>query len=88
MNTLEELRKQIDQIDAELIHVLGVRMNLVKKIGAYKKSNNLSPLDVKRWEDVLTSILKSAESQGLNTDFIRKMYKLIHEQSLSIQQSP
>lgn len=86
MNTLEELRKQIDQIDAKLITVLSDRMKLVKKIGTHKKMKGIPPLDKKRWEQVLTSKLKLAQSQGLNMDFIRKLYELIHEQALLLEQ--
>ena len=86
MNTLEELRKQIDQIDATLLHVLSNRMKLVKEIGAFKKMKGIPPLDKKRWEQVLASKLKLAQSQGLNIIFIRKIYELIHEQALLIEQ--
>ena len=86
MNTLEELRKQIDQIDAKLITVLSDRMKLVQKIGTYKKIKGIPPLDKKRWEQVLASKLKLAQSQGLNIIFIRKIYELIHEQALLIEQ--
>ncbi len=86
MNTLEKLRKQIDQADAKLINILSDRMKLVKKIGIYKKIKGIPPLDKKRWEQVLASKLKLAQSQGLNIIFIRKIYELIHEQALLIEQ--
>lgn len=86
MNTLEKVRKQIDQADAKLINILSDRMKLVKKIGIYKKLNGLPPLDKKRWNDVLESKLKLSQSQGLNVDFIRKLYELIHEQALLLEQ--
>ena len=42
MNTLEELRKQIDQIDAELIMCPGFRMSLVKKSEHIKNKQSFS----------------------------------------------
>lgn len=85
MDALGKLRKQIDQTDAMLVHVLSDRMKLVKEVGSYKKIKGIPPLDKKRWEQVLASKSKLAQSQGLNMDFIRKIYELIHEQALLIE---
>lgn len=44
MNTLEKLRKQIDQADAKLINILSDRMKLVKR-SEYIKIKGIPPLD-------------------------------------------
>src|SRR5690606_32026124 len=52
-NKLEELRQKIDNIDRELIEVLATRMAIVEKIGDYKKENNVTSFQVKRWDEIM-----------------------------------
>ena len=82
---LENWRKQIDALDEELLQILGKRINIVKEIGRYKKSNGIAPLDKKRWQTVLKSQLSRKELLNLSQDFIKKLYGLIHEYSLKIE---
>lgn len=50
---LNELRKEIDAIDKEMCHLFEKRMNVVKKIGEYKKLHNLPVLDETREKEVI-----------------------------------
>ena len=45
---LNELRKQIDKVDKQMAELFEERMNLVKKVGEYKKEHNLPILDKER----------------------------------------
>jgi len=51
--SLEFLRQEINQIDEDLINLLGERMGISRKIGAYKKENNMTILQPKRWQEIL-----------------------------------
>ncbi len=53
MLTLAELRDQIDKLDDKLINLLEERMKVSEKIGQYKKDNNITILQTKRWDDML-----------------------------------
>ncbi len=53
---LEDIRKEIDQVDRELIHLLEKRMDLVKHVIAYKKENQLPILDSQREQAVLDKV--------------------------------
>ena len=50
---LVEIRKEIDQIDADLIALLEKRMDTVTKIGQVKKEGNQAVYDEKREQQVL-----------------------------------
>ena len=78
-------RKQIDELDNELLQILAKRMKIVVKIGKYKKANNIAPLDKKRWQEVLTSKLSKAELLDLSKDLIETIYEHIHKHSLEIE---
>lgn len=63
MKTLEECRKEIDQIDSEIIKLYEKRMDIVKAVTIFKKDNNIPVLDSSRENAMLdknlTKITKS-----------------------------
>ncbi|HMP29834.1 MAG TPA: chorismate mutase, partial [Saprospiraceae bacterium] len=83
---LDQLRKDIDIIDEELIHVLASRMNVAREIGQYKKDNNLAILQTDRWLEVLEKFTKKADQNKLSEDFITKIIKAVHDESISQQE--
>ncbi len=82
---LENLRKQIDNLDQDLLALFAKRTSIVRKIGKFKKIHGIPPLDEKRWQQVLEGKLVKAESLNLSKDFIKKIYTLIHKYSLRIE---
>lgn len=61
---LNDLRKNIDTIDSEIIHLLCKRFEISKNIGLIKKENNIKILDSNREEEVKKSW--GSLSEGLN----------------------
>lgn len=55
MDTLQQLRKKIDQIDSQIIDLLAQRCSVVEDMKSYKKDLQLSYLDEARWNEVLQS---------------------------------
>lgn len=84
-SNLERLREQIDSLDDELLEKLAVRMELAKKIGADKKLNNVTILQIERWKKTLERSLENGSSLGLSTKFIEGMLHLIHDESIRKQ---
>ncbi len=85
LSTLEELRHQIDNYDDKLMEILELRMNIAKQIGEYKKQNNITILQTGRWDEVLRSRIEEARRKGLSEDFIIKVFRAIHEESINNQ---
>lgn len=83
--SLEELRQKIDACDSELLALLAKRMNIVQKIGEYKKQHDLPPLDQTRWQQSRQNRLNQATDLGLSTDLIHDVFELIHLYSLKIE---
>jgi len=77
MNTLKILRNQIDKIDDSIVSLLAKRMELVKNVGQLKKQNKLKVLDLKRWQEIIKS----------KKGYIKKIWKIIHEESLKIEKT-
>ncbi|HWZ22035.1 MAG TPA: chorismate mutase, partial [Cytophagaceae bacterium] len=82
---LEDLRRKIDNIDREVLETLAARMAIVEKIGEYKKENNVTTYQVKRWDDIMKNRSELAKKMNLNTDFVIEIYKIIHEESIRRQ---
>jgi chorismate mutase len=85
MLTLAVLRDQIDKLDDKLINLIEERMKVVERIGNYKKENNITILQNKRWDDMLRSRLILGERKGLSEDFISKVFRAIHQESINNQ---
>ena len=84
-NKLEELRSEIDKLDEELIEILDRRMKIIEDIGRYKKENNITILQLKRWSRVIHERLDAGVHLGLSREFLVKLLELIHEESIQRQ---
>ena len=84
-DTLEEFRAQIDVLDNDLMEILVARMSNVEKIGIWKKKNNISIYQPSRFEQILLSTAQKGDKYGLSKNFIEKIFKAIHEESINKQ---
>lgn len=84
-NTLTKLRDQIDQLDDNLIDILEKRMNISETIGKYKKENNITIFQSGRWKEILEKRITDGERKGLSTEFITRVFKAIHQESINRQ---
>lgn len=82
---LEQMRTEIDKIDVELIDLLSRRMQVVDEIGAYKKENNITILQLKRWQHIIEDRLSIGANLGLNRKFLLQLLELVHEASIQRQ---
>ena len=82
---LEQYRKQIDQIDQQIILLLAKRLEIVQKIWEYKKQNNIQPLQPKRWKEVLKTRTQTAKQYWLDSIFIKDIWERLHKEALRIE---
>jgi chorismate mutase len=83
---LDNLRAQIDIVDNQIIDLLGKRMKAADGIGTLKKQKNVAVLQSKRWNEILGKMVLEGESKGLSEEFILKMFKAIHQESINHQE--
>jgi len=81
-----KLRSNIDVADAKLLDLLGNRMKVAEQIGALKKAKNVAVLQNKRWNEILGRMILEGEEKGLSEEFIIKLFKAIHQESISHQE--
>jgi chorismate mutase len=82
---LESLRQQINHLDDELMIILSQRMKLAEKIATYKKDNNITILQTKRWNEILERACNKGEQLGLSKEFITRYFDAVHLESIAHQ---
>jgi chorismate mutase len=82
---LDKLREQINQLDDELMLLLGQRMKVADQIGKYKKDNNVTILQTNRWNQILERAYGKSDKLGLSREFITKYLDAVHMESINRQ---
>jgi chorismate mutase len=85
LNLLEQLRDDIDAIDAEVIALLNKRAKVSQQIGAYKREHNLTIFQYERWREILQSRTEWGHQGSLSNEFIRSYLNAIHLESIRQQ---
>ncbi|NCO66154.1 MAG: chorismate mutase [Candidatus Aquicultor secundus] len=76
MRQIEELRKQIDDIDREIVRKLNTRAELALKIRVFKAQSDLPLYDPGREENIFQKIT-TANNGPLYDDDLRGIYETI-----------
>ena len=84
-NQLELLREEIDDLDHQLINVLGRRMEIAEKIGQYKKENDITILQSSRWSEIIEDRVAYAEGKHISRDIITEILQMVHKESIRHQ---
>ncbi len=85
VDALSKLREQINQLDDELMALLGQRMKISNQIGKYKRENNITILQTNRWNEILGKAFLKGEKLDLSKDFITKYFDAVHMESINHQ---
>lgn len=81
MEELEGWRQEINEINLQILNLIGKRMEVVKKIGDYKKQRNLPIMDNGREQKIYETLDRLAEEKGLDKEFVRKVFEVLIEQA-------
>lgn len=84
---LEELRTEIDKLDGEMLQILGRRMEIIDEIGEYKRENDITILQMKRWAGIIEDRMAIGNHLGLDDTFLKKLLNLIHKESINRQEN-
>lgn len=86
INPLPEYRTEIDQIDNQILELLAQRIEVVKKVGQYKKTQNLPALDQSRWQAVLSKLELKSQEFNLDFNLVKDLWNRIHTYTISIEE--
>ncbi len=65
---------------------MGNRMAVSKKIGDYKKLNNIAILQQDRWNEIIDKAMEMAAPHDLSEEFVSKLLKAVHQESINHQE--
>lgn len=88
---LQGLRGSIDQVDAELVRLFARRMELARRVGAYKRERDLPILDPERERRVLEARAAQADDPRLTgpvTEFFETLMRLSREEQQRLPDDP
>ncbi|MBD5356005.1 MAG: bifunctional 3-deoxy-7-phosphoheptulonate synthase/chorismate mutase type II [Bacteroides sp.] len=83
--SLQNLRRQIDKIDSELLELYNKRMEISREIGRYKKEHSMPVVQESRYDDLIRSRVAAAVQMGMSADFMKTVLQAIHEESVRQQ---
>ncbi|WP_345231879.1 chorismate mutase [Olivibacter ginsenosidimutans] len=81
-DTMTVYRKKIDELDKEIIHLLGERMQAAKAIGAYKMTHKVAVVQPDRFNKVLQQAITEGKKEGLSETFVKRLYEDVHAESV------
>lgn len=82
---LSELRVKIDSIDRQLMKLISDRMNVIDEVGAFKKENNITILQPKRWAQIKELHAILSEEMHLSDTFMEHYLAALHQESIRRQ---
>ena len=60
-------------------------MEIAEKIGEYKRENNVTILQVTRWDEIVQKRINMGSVMGLGEEFLKQLLQLIHKESIRRQ---
>jgi len=82
---IDQLRAKIDVIDENILYSLGSRMQISRRIGEYKRDNNVAIVQAVRWDSILDKVIEMGREYGLPEKFLKDVFNAIHEASVEVQ---
>jgi chorismate mutase len=83
--SLDALRRQIDEIDNSLIELLAKRMRISREIGQYKREHGLTIVQTGRYSEILDKRGAQGVLCGMSSEFMKDIFESIHEESVHQQ---
>ena len=83
--SISALRRQIDEIDDQLIEILAKRMRISREIGQYKKEHGMTVLQTARYSEILAKRGAQGSLCGIDSHCTRLIFEAIHEESVRQQ---
>ena len=80
---IQELRREIDEIDSQLVELYGRRMETAARIGEIKREKGLPVLDTERERNLLNRVGDLAGAE--NASGVRALFSMLMAQSRSRQ---
>jgi chorismate mutase-like protein len=82
---LDDLRRDIDEVDREILQLLARRMQLVLQVGDYKRKHHLAIYDPDRERRMLERLASSSPAP-LSAESAKRIFERLIDESRSLEQ--
>jgi len=83
---LEKSRTEIDEIDTKIVELLAKRLEICKKLGKYKKKNNVPIQNKEREKQIIKDRAKKLKELGFDDEkFVQDLFELIMKKAREVQ---
>jgi chorismate mutase/prephenate dehydrogenase len=86
MNELDELREQLNDLDAEFVRLVRTRQELVEEIGEVKRQMGRGTRDFSREKVVIDRARSLADQLGVDPDVAAGLFRQLIQASLTVQE--
>jgi len=83
--SIRDLRRQIDQIDDQIVEILAKRMRVCREIGQYKKTHNMTIVQTSRYNQILEDRAQMGTQCEMDGEFMKTIFAAIHKESVRQQ---
>lgn len=84
--TLDELRRQLDRLDRQLLQIIADRQTTSREIARVKRSTGYPTRDYRREREVIVGVRQEAETLGVSPDTAEAVMRLLIRSSLTTQE--
>jgi chorismate mutase/prephenate dehydrogenase len=84
--TLDELRRELDQLDGELLALVAKRQSISRQVAEAKRASGHPTRDYEREREVILGVRRRGEQLGVPGDLAEKVMRLLIRSSLTTQE--
>ena len=77
MNALESFRTRLDELDEQIVSLLGERFQICREVARHKSAHAIPMMQPERVAQVRRRYLVRGEQVGLPEDFTRSLFELL-----------
>lgn len=85
MEILKPYRENIEQTDLKIVELVAERLKASDKLGDMKRLRNLTVLQPERYKALADDMVKEGKRYGLDEDFVRALFEILHTESIKHQ---
>ena len=85
VKAIDQLRRQIDDLDNQLIELLSNRMRICREIGRYKREHNITVFQASRYNEILEKRGAQATHCDMSAEFVATVFENVHQESVRQQ---
>ena len=85
VEAIDQLRRQIDDLDNQLIELLSNRMHICREIGRYKREHNITVFQASRYNEILEKRGAQATRCDMSAEFVATVFENVHQESVRQQ---